>query len=216
MTRIQLVSGPDAPDSGVSEFSAGDGGFSGYRSGVAQETIVLVCCHGRRDVCCGSNGTRLAAELEQMPDREFRVWRTSHLGGHRFAPTALVLPEGTVWAYADAAFLNGVVNRSLPVEHALPRYRGCAGFPSAEAQVADAGALRLEGWDWLDQARVATVTSRSDTDTEVLVRSERRSYTARVGIRRVLPAPACGDDVVNEATPVQNEYELLEIRPDAS
>ena len=51
------------------------------------------------DRCCGSLGTALAQELLADPLQlgdDVRVWRTSHTGGHRFAPTALVLPQGTV------------------------------------------------------------------------------------------------------------------------
>jgi hypothetical protein len=65
---------------------------------------VLVCTHGRRDRCCGSMGTELALELVADPDRLgplARARRTSHTGGHRFAPTAMVLPDGTGWAFAD-------------------------------------------------------------------------------------------------------------------
>src|SRR5690606_16306501 len=89
-----------APDPG----GPGDGLDAGRAARPAAvpeaERHVLVCTHGRRDACCGALGTRLSTALPGLGP-EVRVWRTSHTGGHRFAPTALVLPEGTAWAYLD-------------------------------------------------------------------------------------------------------------------
>lgn len=211
-TRVQLITGPETGAAEIVEFSAGDGPFRGFRSDTVDGAVVLVCCHGKRDVCCGGNGTRVALELEQTPDRPFRVWRTSHLGGHRFAPTALVLPEGTMWADADAAFLTAVVNRSISVTDALPHYRGCAGFATPEAQVADAGALLMTGWDWLDEPRTTSIVARTESTSDVRVEGAHHAYRAMVGVRRVVPAPRCGVEALDETTPVQTEYELLAIR----
>lgn len=54
--------------------------------------VLLVCGNGRRDACCARTGGPLARLLSQ--EHPGRVWESSHLGGHRFAPTALVLPTG--------------------------------------------------------------------------------------------------------------------------
>ena len=48
-----------------------------------------------------------------------RLWRTSHTGGHRFAPTALVLPSATLWAWADAALVDQVVRTQGPVSNVV-------------------------------------------------------------------------------------------------
>ena len=54
--------------------------------------LLLVCTHGSRDRCCGREGGALFQRLfREAPDM---VWQSSHLGGHRFAPTALSLPDG--------------------------------------------------------------------------------------------------------------------------
>ena len=37
------------------------------------------------------------------------MWRCSHTGGHRFAPTAITVADGRAWAYADADLLEGVL-----------------------------------------------------------------------------------------------------------
>jgi hypothetical protein len=60
--------------------------------------LLLVCTNGKRDTCCAVAGRALAgwlAEDARTPAGD--VWETDHLGGHRFAPTALVLPTGYLY-----------------------------------------------------------------------------------------------------------------------
>lgn len=56
------------------------------------EPLVLVCTNGRRDVCCSVHGVPVLRALELEPG--LQAWHTTHLGGHRFAATLLVLPQG--------------------------------------------------------------------------------------------------------------------------
>ena len=55
-----------------------------------------MCTNARRDVCCAVRGRPVA--LEAAAARPGQVWECSHTGGHRFAPTAVVLPHGQTWA----------------------------------------------------------------------------------------------------------------------
>ena len=59
------------------------------------DPMLLVCTHGRRDRCCAVDGRALARAVLGAGERD--VWECTHLGGHRFAPTALVLPTGYVY-----------------------------------------------------------------------------------------------------------------------
>ncbi|MGH3568366.1 MAG: sucrase ferredoxin [Pseudonocardia sp.] len=66
------------------------------------DPLLLVCTHGRRDRCCALEGRALAiAVADGNPDVRPGVWECSHLGGHRFAPTALVLPTGYLYGRLD-------------------------------------------------------------------------------------------------------------------
>ena len=117
---------------------------------------LLVCTHGKRDTCCGSLGTALHLELLADPavaGAGYRVGRTSHTGGHRFAPTALVLPEATMWAFLDAELTARVVRRSGPVEDVLGAYRGSTGIGSPALQAVEREAFAQVGWGWLDWRR---------------------------------------------------------------
>ncbi|MEL4358576.1 MULTISPECIES: sucrase ferredoxin [unclassified Luteococcus] len=65
----------------------------------ACEPVLLVCTNGKRDVCCAVKGAPLARELAgRFPGR---VWEATHLGGHRFASTALGLPSRQMLAFVD-------------------------------------------------------------------------------------------------------------------
>ena len=157
---------------------------------------VLVCGHGARDRCCGGSGTRLVVEARAaMPD--VRIRRTSHLGGHRFAPTALSLPEGRMWAYLDADALAGVVERSLHPHEARDHYRGHVGLDQW-AQVLEGARLSELGWAAFDvddltadtsvdpDGQAASVTVRWDGPDGPGERTE------RVAVRRRYPVLQCG------------------------
>lgn len=155
---------------------------------------VLICSHGRRDQCCGTLGTRLAGDTAETPGA--RVWRTSHTGGHRFAPTALVLPEGTAWGYLDAELLAGIVDRSLDVEVAAGLYRGCTGLGAPAVQACDREAFREIGWSWLDHRRHGEVVEDQDGRSQVRIsyagpQGDTGTYEALVGVRRLVPIPEC-------------------------
>ncbi len=159
-------------------------------------TDLLVCTHGRRDRCCGSLGTTLAQEL--LADRfqfgdDVRLWRTSHTGGHRFAPTALVLPQGTSWAFCDKAALSRILRRSGPMDDLLPRYRGCGGLASPAVQALERAVLYELGWPLFDMTRRGVELGAGRT--ELVVEGpggEQTVWKADVRVGREVPSPSCG------------------------
>jgi hypothetical protein len=61
------------------------------------DPLVLTCVNGKRDACCAKWGRPVAqAAADAAPDA---AWQTSHLGGHRFAPIMLLLPDGTQYGW---------------------------------------------------------------------------------------------------------------------
>ncbi len=55
----------------------------------------FVCTNGQRDLCCARFGLPLYNQLRKRLGE--RVWQATHLGGHRFAPNVLVLPQGVLY-----------------------------------------------------------------------------------------------------------------------
>lgn len=157
---------------------------------------VLVCAHGARDVCCGSGGTALALALlaDDLPG--VRVVRTSHTGGHRFAPTAFVLPTGTAWAHVGVDTLRRILARTGPLDDLLARYRGSTGIGAGPAQAAERAAFAAVGWGWLDRRRRATVGSDGTVVVEVDGGDDgHRAWRVEVAPGDAAPVPDCGRPV---------------------
>ncbi|MFE1881855.1 sucrase ferredoxin [Streptomyces diastatochromogenes] len=100
------------------------------------DPLALVCTNGKRDRCCALLGRPLAAELASSGVRG--VWEVTHLGGHRFSPTVLVLPYGYAYGRAEARTikeaLHGVQEGRVVVEGC----RGCSAWdrPGQAAELA--------------------------------------------------------------------------------
>ncbi len=208
---IGLQQQPSAPNLVRSEVLVTVGAHSGHGLALAVERLlrapvssvpgvvreVAVCTHGRRDVCCGARGSRLHQELVAGPELlgpSVRIRRTSHTGGHRFAPTAIVLPEATAWAYLDVDLLQAIVARSGPVTAVLGHYRGWAGLGSPRLQALERAVLAKVGWDLLDQPRwgeehddIARLHVEGDAGASI--------WEARVTAGRRVPRLECGDAV---------------------
>jgi hypothetical protein len=177
-------------------------------------TDVLVCTHGRRDRCCGSMGTELALELLANPDRfgpQTRVRRTSHTGGHRFAPTALVFPDGTGWAFADLDLLARVAARQGPITDVVGHYRGCGGLTTPKMQVLERAVLGEMGWDLFGLPRWGS--EEPDGTVRLYVKAPKGTVTweATVSAGRVLPVPECGA-LMARASKTNTEFALRDLR----
>jgi len=151
---------------------------------------VVICAHGARDTCCGSDGTALARALADA-GAAVRVSRSSHLGGHRFAPTALVLPQGTAWAGLTLDLLLAIVERSVPPSAVRRHYRGSLLMPDGPAQALDRELLCEHGWAWLDRARAGTSDgSRVEVAYEDAGRETRR-VVGEVEVARTVSLAPC-------------------------
>ena len=92
-----------------------------------REVQILVCAHGVHDTCCAIRGRPVAAALaEHWPDR---VWECSHVGGDRFAPNVVLLPDGFYYGNLDPASAVHVVRRHLAGQVDATLLRGMATFP---------------------------------------------------------------------------------------
>jgi len=101
--------------------------------------VLLICTNARRDVCCAVRGRPVA--LESALQRPGRVWECSHTGGHRFAPTGVLLPHGQAFArlsgsYAVAA-VDAATRGEVPSELLGPAYDRGRSHLSAPAQAAE-------------------------------------------------------------------------------
>ena len=163
--RPQFIRRPELDTTDVSLFVGADGEllhFEGDYAAIAaldlsegsdagfariEDPHYFVCTNGQRDLCCARYGLPVYARLRELAGR--RVWQTTHVGGHRFAPNVLALPQGALYGrvFADEveAFFAAVERGELALSH----LRGRAALPPA-AQVAETlidGARALRGID---------------------------------------------------------------------
>jgi hypothetical protein len=98
-----------------------------------EEPVLLVCAHGAKDRCCVEDGRPLAAELAEAG---IDVWECSHLGGHRFAATALLLPSGYVYGRLDRRTALAAFRAAESGEVEVENCRGRSIWP-ATGQIAE-------------------------------------------------------------------------------
>ena len=164
--------------------------------------LLLVCTDGKHDRCCATRGHGMyqallaAGRAQSVP---FEIAESSHLGGHRFAATCLLLPDGLMHGRlepADAEPLLLALGRGRAL---LPRYRGraCLGEPQ---QVAEAWALAR-----FPDAAALEVGSAEPCAEGVRVPVSLRSNGAAHQVwvhcreRRLLAPTSCGAEPLHEA-----------------
>ena len=98
------------------------------------EPRYFVCTNGQRDLCCARYGRPVYTRLRELVGD--RVWQTTHVGGHRFAPNVLALPQGALYGRVFADEVDGFVAAVERGALSVPHLRGRAALPPA-AQVAE-------------------------------------------------------------------------------
>lgn len=115
---------------------------------------ILVCTHGSHDKCCAKYGQpfyrQAIATVSQLAlNPEVRVWQASHIGGHRFAPTAIDFPEGRYYGRLDQDSLTAILTRIGEIQCLNSVYRGWGILPWA-VQVLERELILKYGWDWFN------------------------------------------------------------------
>lgn len=134
-------------------------------------TAVLVCTNARRDECCALLGRPLAAELAQRRSTDSQVWETSHLGGHRFAPTFVDLPSGYLFGGPSAS------TRSVDA------CRGRSSLPPP-AQTAELAVMKHLGW-----THPAPLVVRGGGGSYSVTTPDQSTFQVSVAQRQLSPRP---------------------------
>jgi hypothetical protein len=153
--RVGLVETPEV----VSDWSLADIAEGSLRDWgrVDPDPLLLVCANGRRDRCCGHSGGRLADALWRGPHAR-RVLTCTHLGGHRFAPTALLLPVGALHGRLDETSATALLRDAAHGEMGAETLRGHSTLDEP-AQAAEARARAVTGHRGLAPLRVDLAAS---------------------------------------------------------
>ncbi len=153
--------------------------------------LVLVCTHGKRDVCCALKGRPLAAALSERHPGTV-VWETSHTKGHRFAASVLLMPWGYSYGRLNEEAGDALVRAALRGEYFHPGNRG-RGLHGPRGQVAELAVARelLTAGEQLFFGELAVLESDEGV---VVVHSDGRSWHVTLEQRDVEGVvSSCGD-----------------------
>lgn len=119
---------------------------------------LFICCHGKRDQCCAVKGRAL---LKSVKSTHPHVWECSHLGGHRFAPTALLLPRAGVFGRLTETSIDSLLDDGAL---GLEKLRGLSSFTPGE-QVVDIAAKKLWQLPWSANLAIDRIDSDGHEST---------------------------------------------------
>lgn len=94
--------------------------------------LLLVCAHGRRDACCAVHGRTLLGAMYDLatPEQRNRIWESSHIAGHRFAPVTLTLPSGSVHGRITPDQAPEFLHRAMHGQILAECFRGRTCYPA--------------------------------------------------------------------------------------
>jgi len=123
----------------------------------------FVCVNAKRDICCAKFGRPTYAALHARIAG--RAWQTTHVGGHRYAPNVLALPQSALYGRVRPAdvpeFLAATENNQLARRFLRGRTHYSAVAQIAEHRISDAQELLHEA----DNQATFTTTKSNRTIT---------------------------------------------------
>ncbi|WP_432560664.1 sucrase ferredoxin [Granulicoccus sp. GXG6511] len=126
VAAAQLFAEPTSEVPGIDAADA-DGSGSGTTA-TNEPEILLVCTHGRKDVCCAVRGRPVAATAARL--WPVATWECTHTGGDRFAGNLIVLPDGACYGGLDPEDVEPVVTAHVAGRVDPAHLRGPSGYPN--------------------------------------------------------------------------------------
>ncbi|MFF8862931.1 sucrase ferredoxin [Streptomyces sp. NPDC015139] len=177
------------------------------------DPLALVCTNGKRDRCCALLGRPLAAELDASGVHG--VWEVTHLGGHRFSPTVLVLPYGYAYGRAEAHTVKEALHGAQEGRVVVEGCRGCSAWerPGQAAELAVRSAAREYRTDVLSVLRTDGAAPRWEI---TVAHADGRRWRVTVAQGASLPPRPESCDASVLGTPARMDVVALrEVRPTA-
>ncbi|WP_285499657.1 sucrase ferredoxin [Actinokineospora sp. NBRC 105648] len=171
------------------DFAAAGAGEAGAFGERVTSPMLLVCTNGRRDVCCAVLGRPVAVDLAATHGEA--VWECSHIGGHRFAATGLLLPTGYAYGGLDLPRARALLSETTVV---TDRCRGRSTWHPA-GQAAEIAVRELTHTTHPDVLRVRDPERDDDGHWRVQVgHVDGRGWRVTVAPRTLTPdrAASCG------------------------
>ncbi|MDR7301020.1 sucrase ferredoxin [Haloactinomyces albus] len=163
------------------------------------DPVLLVCTNGKRDQCCAVRGRALIEELAGRHDGA--LWETTHTGGHRFAPAAVLLPSGYTYGRLDARHADAVLSAACADKVVTDHCRGRSCWDGA-GQAAEL-AVREHAGEYLADALWVRDPAPSEAEGRVRIAHRDGRQWAVAVQRRTLDPPrpnSCGKSAIRPVT----------------
>lgn len=132
---------------------------------------ILVCTHGSHDKCCARYGAPFyfyaTATIADLCLDNVRIWKSSHFGGHRFAPTVIDFPEGRYYGVLDQDSFGSILTRTGDIQCLNKVYRGWGVLPAA-LQILERELILKNGWDWFNYKVAGKILEQSLDNNTIL------------------------------------------------
>jgi hypothetical protein len=127
------------------------------------DPLYLVCTNGKRDLCCAKFGLPVYQTFSDQVGEQ--AWETTHIGGHRYAPTLISFPDGICYGRVAPSDVNDIIQAEKDGQLLPHLLRGQAALPP-EVQAAthflreQTGDLALTAWAWQGTEVMGELTYR--------------------------------------------------------
>ncbi|MBW4435299.1 MAG: sucrase ferredoxin [Pelatocladus maniniholoensis HA4357-MV3] len=125
---------------------------------------ILICTHGSHDKCCSRYGNpfhfHATSAVADLNLNNVRIWKSSHFGGHRFAPTCIDLPEARYYGNLNQDLFKSILTRTGDIKSWQKVYRGWGILPSS-IQVVERELMFRYGWDWFNYKVAGRIIDQS-------------------------------------------------------
>lgn len=112
---------------------------------------IFICVHSNRDQCCGKYGFTLFQKFNEIIHQNnlnFRVWKSSHIGGHRYAPTFFEAPSMRWYGLFDLNLAEDFLLRDKNKLFVNNNYRGMSGLNNKIASLVEGELFKQYSWEW--------------------------------------------------------------------
>lgn len=124
--RFDLRSYEELLDLSLANVVQGDQEYAGFLQSMQ---LYLVCTNGRRDLCCARFGLPVYEALKAIAGES--AWECSHVGGHRFAPNVLQMPDGLLYGRVQPQEIAKLVSLAQAGQICLENLRGRSAYTPA-------------------------------------------------------------------------------------
>ena len=141
-----------------------------YQINATTTRDILICTHGSHDKCCARYGNPFYFQAKNVISNlgldNVRIWKSSHFGGHRFAPTMIDLPQGRYYGNLDQESFKSILTHTGDIKCFKDIYRGWGILPKS-IQIVERELILWYGWDWFNYKAAGRIVEQNADKSNV-------------------------------------------------